>query len=175
MRDRVGAVLWSLLLVGCGSNPVARPFAGQPPGLPPAEDREEASLETEAGRRKESAGQVTFTGLERPELAAIRVIPEEGKGLFQPENRTYDQVDGFWWRGEKELWFKIPDWSEAWVGASPEGAAREVSRGDLKIFVRTNRLLGMMGALGVAQARPSWVPNEGSTRSPVPRPKEFEK
>jgi hypothetical protein len=82
---------------------------------------------------KQTAGRVTFAGLSQSDLASFRVIPEEGKRLFQPENKSYFQVDGFWWKGEQDRWFKIPDLSEAWVGEGPPVYQGESHRGPLRI------------------------------------------
>ena len=162
----LGAFCW----VGCSSRPMDREFL---PDIPVRKARVELPIEPEQPERKAFAGKVTFRGLEAAQLASIRVIPETGKSLFQPNNQTYDQVDGFWWSGEKEAWFKIPDLSEAWVGRKPEGFDRDVSRGDLKIHARTGSLLGVLGALRVKQTRPAWVLDAGATRSPVARPEGF--
>ena len=116
---------------------------------------------------------MTFAGLTPAELASIRVIPESGKELFQPENKSYPQVDGFWWKGEPARWFKIPDLSEAWVGEAPPKYDGEAHRGGLRIYHASPGLLGMIDRLSGRALRPAWVPDAGQTRSPVERPTEF--
>lgn len=153
-------------MLACGSHPMARPFVAQPVAQPPKKSPKRPSP-------KDSAGRVTFSGLTPRQLADLWVIPEEtGKG-FTPRNESYDQVDGFWWRGEPKAWFKIPDFSEARVGRNLERFDEKLSRGDLLIETRTNVFFSAVGVLGVTVGRPAWVPDEGDTKAPVRRPKEF--
>ncbi len=118
-------------------------------------------------------GKVTFRGLTRDELGAFRVIPESGRTLIVPKNQTYDQVDGFWWRGSVPgEWFKIPDSSEAWIGKAPapekfDGTAH---RGELHVFYRSNPLVHFVGLMKNGVKHPGWVPDAGQTRSPVSSP-----
>jgi hypothetical protein len=134
----------------------AAPFATPPPPSNP--------------KHKASAGRVTFSGLSEAELESIRVIPEQGKQLFRPANRTYGQVDGFWWKGERNAWFKIPDLSEAWVGVSPEKYDGTAHRSGLQIYQTSSSVIQALGRLSGRVVTPSWVPDAGGTRSPVARP-----
>lgn len=149
------------LLVSCG-------------GVPSKSVRTEEMVSSPGpGKTKASAGQVTFSGLTGRQLASIRVIPEEGRRLFQPENASYPQVDGFWWQGDSESWFKIPDFSEAWVGDRPSRFDGQAHRGELRIYFTRPAALGLMGRWSRRVLQPAWVPDGGATRSPVGRPKEF--
>ena len=151
------------LLVGC-AGPGKRPKPAPP---------EAVGRKVVPKSRKRSAGRITFAGLADAELAALRVIPEKGKGLRRAVNGTDDQVDGLWWRGERELWFKIPDLSEVWVGRAPENFDGEAHRGPLKIYWRTRSMVEVLGRWSGRVVRPAWVPNEGRTKSPVERPARF--
>ena len=122
---------------------------------------------------KRSAGRVTFASLSPDELASIRVIPESGNHLFQPENKSYLQVDGFWWRGEPDRWFKIPDLSEVWVGEVPENYDGESHLGSLRIYHATPSFLRMIDRESGRALRPVWVPDADQTKSPVSRPSSF--
>ena len=151
-----------LLLASCGSRPMARPFVARAPAKPAKKPTPKAS-----------AGRVTFVGFSRQQLADFWVIPEDqGKG-FTPRNESYDRVDGFWWRGEPEAWFKIPDLSEARVGRDLAAFDEDLSRGELQIASRTKAFFKVVDALGVKQGRPAWVPDDGRTRAPVRRPTGF--
>jgi len=166
--------------VGCGSGPVAQPFVAK------ANQKDEAKVvvKSEVKKRKENiqpnqskkkllAGKVTFAKLSEKELSDFRVIPETGKTLLTPKNQSYEQVDGFWWKGMKGgEWFKIPGSSEVWVGKgeAPEGFEGTAHQGDLKIHYRSNGLVKVVGFLKQGVKRPSWVANQGRTQSPVPSP-----
>lgn len=123
------------------------------------------------GNPKASAGQVTFSGLTGRQLASIRVIPEKGRRLFRPENVSYRQVDGFWWKGEPERWFKIPDFSKVRVGERPSGFDGQAHRGELRIYFTRPAALGVVDRWSRRVLQPAWVPDDGATRSPVGRPK----
>lgn len=172
MLHAVKMVTVGLLMAGfassCGSDPIARPFQAKEQLV--TQDRPAPPSKTP---RKARAGKVTFAGLSETELDSIRVILEAGSTLFRPANTTYDQVDGFWWRGEEEQWFKIPDLSEAWVGKAPKKYDRDASRGDLKVFAKSGWLPGMLEALDFVSTGPAWVPDAGQTKSPIPRPGSF--
>ena len=121
--------------------------------------------------KKSNAGKVTFAGLTENQLSRIRVIPEGGRKLITPINQVYDQVDGFWWEGEPKMWFKIPDYSEVWVGeSSPEEFTSLPERDGLLVAVRN---LGIPSWVRLAMGKvgePGWYPDAGTTRSPVSSP-----
>jgi len=143
-----------LLFLSCASRKIDIP---KPELIPPVQ--------------KSRAGKVTFSGLSEAQLGRIRVIPENGRLLEIPTNRTYDQVDGFWWEGEARLWFKIPDYSEVWVGeSSPKKYVKLPKRGGLPVAVRN---LGIASWVRLAMGKvgkPGWYPDAGTTRSPVSSP-----
>lgn len=116
------------------------------------------------------SGRVTFAGVDAALLNEIRVIPETGKHLKIPGNHSYDQVDGFWWKGDQTRWFKIPDHGEAWVGRAPSEFDGEASLGNVRVFYRSNRLLGFANAMLGGVREPGWVEDRGATRSPVEYP-----
>lgn len=120
--------------------------------------------------KKSLAGKVTFSELGERDLARIRVIPEFGTDLFVPENRTYLQVDGFWWKNDPLKWFKIPDHGEVWVGERPESFDGENTLGGFRIYFRSLPLLGWASAMMGGVREPGWVPDSGPTRSPVSFP-----
>jgi len=178
MKQMCLIAILSLGVVSCGSDPVARPFAAQPvkkKAKVRKEPKKELQKEIEKAppepNKKESAGKVTFSNLSGDQLAALRVIPETGQALFQPKNQTYDQVDGFWWQGGKpDEWFKIPDFSEAWIGQAPEEFDGIAHRNGLQVFYRSSPLVRLAGVIGNGVRHPDWVRNSGQTTSPVPSP-----
>lgn len=145
-------MLLALLLVACARP--ADPFVQQ--GVP------EIQL-----KKKELAGEVTFTGLSESELRQIRVIPETGTRVFVPENRRYDQVDGLWWSGDRSRWLKIPDHGEVWIGGKPERFDGETKLGELIVFYRSLPFWAVANALRGGVSGPGWVPDAGRTKSPV--------
>lgn len=148
-------MLLPLLLAAC-VRPVAPVVQEGGPGTQP--------------KRKELAGEVTFTGLSESELREIRVIPERGKQVFIPENRRYDQVDGLWWSGDRSRWLKIPDHGEVWIGGRPKIFDGETKLGDLRVFYRSQPFWAVANVMRGGVRRPGWVPDEGRTKSPVDWP-----
>ena len=130
-----------------------------------------ARTETRDRKKKAFSGRVTFRGLTKLQLSQIRVIPESGSCLIEPNNQSYDQVDGLWVMGTQgNEWFKIPDHSEAWVGEEPakfEGTAHLRS---LKIYYRSSPILHFVGAMRNWLKNPGWVSDSGSTKSPLSAP-----
>ena len=178
MKSIIAANCLLLALVSCGSGPISRPFVVEIPAkvvkeqkkpkLPkvksPAEEKSES-------KKKAFAGRVTFQGLTSSQLGKIRIIPEAGSELMIPMMQSYDQVDGLWVMGAKvNEWFKIPDYSEAWVGKSPEKFDGTAHLGDLKIYYRSSPVLRLVGAMKKGLKHPAWVPDSGATKSPVPSP-----
>ncbi len=162
--------LMTFFIVSCGSEPISQPFLAQA-----WTEKEQSKVEDKASKAevKTFAGKLTFHGLSKDELADFRVIPEKGKKLIVPENKRYEQVDGFWWKGSKaNEWFKIPGSSEAWVGKgeAPKRFEGKAHREGLKVHTRSNVLVKLVGALKKGSKRPSWVSDSGETKSPVPSP-----
>ena len=161
-------------LVSCGSDPVSRPFV---PGAPTPVRKltakpEGSKIQTPVEAKKKAfAGKVTFEGLTSSQLFQIRIIPEAGSELTMPGNHSYDQVDGLWVMGAKpNEWFKIPDYSEAWVGKAPREFDGVAHLGALKIYYRSSPVLRFVGAMKKGLKHPAWVPDAGATKSPVPSP-----
>ena len=174
---RVMKSIWMMLVLGsflvsCSSDPVARPFVAQRASKkkPVLSKPKAIPAKPKDPPRKASAGKVTFAGLASSRLSQIRVIPENGSTLEIPGIRSYDQVDGFWFRGLPDEWFKIPDHSEAWVGMAPEKYDGSAHRGGLKIYYRSSPLVGLVGAIRGGVKHPAWVRDSGQTKSPVPSP-----
>ena len=187
---REGKCLWQILLllvlfgtVGCGSSPVAQPFSARVPKVKEDKAKEDKDkvkvseeakdeMKEEAPKKKFLAGKVTFSGMSAEELADFRVIPETGTTLFTPNNERYEQVDGFWWKGSPEEWFKIPDSSEVWVGKGevPPRFKGIAHRDGLKVHFRGSGLVKVVGFLRQGAKEPGWVTNGGKTQSPVASP-----
>jgi len=168
--------VWVMLVLGsflvsCGSDPVARPFVAHPASKKPVSPKPAAIPAAPKDHpRKAYAGKVTFNGLASGPLFHIRIIPENGSTLEIPGMRSYDQVDGFWFRGSSDEWFKIPDHSEAWVGNAPEKYDGTAHRGGLMIYYRSSPLVGLVGAIRGGVKHPAWVKDADQTKSPVPSP-----
>ncbi len=165
------------MLVSCGSEPVAQPFlakplkAGKEVEKKVGKEREEKQKLVK--KEKLLAGQLSFHGLSEAELANFRVIPERGKKLLRAENKTFEQVDGFWWKGSGPAeWFKIPGTSSAWVGKGevPKKYTAKVERAGLTVHTRSNGLVKLVGALRKGVKRPGWVKNVGETKCPAAWP-----
>lgn len=166
--------IWMILVLGgflvsCGSGPVARPFVAQPVPKGKSTPPKPKPIPKDPPR-KASAGKVTFAGLASSQLFQIRIIPENGSTLAIPGIRSYDQVDGFWFGGSPDKWFKIPDHSEAWIGIAPEKYDGTAHRGSLKIYYRSSPLVRLAGAIRGGVKHPAWVRDSGQTKSPVPSP-----
>ena len=122
-------------------------------------------------QQKEHAGKLTLTNLTDSQLANFHIIPETGKELMKARNITFTQVDGIWSDSSPaDQWFKIPDFSQAWIGKAPEKFDGVVEKYGLKIYYKTNPLIKLAGLKKNGVNGPSWVPNLGETRSPVARP-----
>ena len=153
-RDRVVFLLLPFFLVSCATE-VEPPRVQEP--VPTA--------------RKAGAGRVTFAGLSIEQLSGIRVIPESGSPLLSAANQLYPQVDGFWWRGRPEVWFKIPDFSEAWVGEDPPaGFETLVAQGGLPVAIRNRSIPSWVRKAMGKVGEPGWYPDAGATRSPLSSP-----
>jgi hypothetical protein len=139
-------------------------------------EREVVAVFPENGipRRKLLTGKVTFAGFTKEGLADFRVIPEEGKKVIVPENKKYLAVDGFWWRGDRAKWFKIPDHAEAWVvsgsGEKPARFDSSVTRENFSVFWKTLPGLGWASSLRGGVSEPGFYPNVGPSRIGVAWP-----
>lgn len=157
MKNLVVSNCLLLTLVSCGSDPILQPFAEK--------------FSTAGHKNKAFAGRVIFQDLTSSQLSEIRVIRETGSGLIKPINKSYDQVDGLWvMQAKSDVWFKIPDHSQAWVGEPPANFDGTAHLGGLKIYYRSSPVLRLVGTINQSLKSPSWVVNSGATKSPVPSP-----
>ena len=119
-------------------------------------------------------GKLTFAGFTKEGLADFRVIPEEGRKVIVPENKKYPAVDGFWWRGDRAKWFKIPDHAEAWVvsgsGEKPARFDSSVTREHFSVFWKTLPGLGWASSLRGGVSEPGFYLNAGTSRIGVAWP-----
>ena len=111
-------------------------------------------------------GTVEFRGFKADALQDFRVIPEEGTELFAPQNQVYGAVDGFWWRQQRGLWFKIPNHSSVVVKAAPDPVVRSA--------FTTSSEMGKVG-VGIQKLRgkpvePRFYPDAGATAHPTDYP-----
>lgn len=125
-------------------------------------------------KRNFLTGKLTFAGFTKEGLADFRVIPEEGRKVIVPENKKYPAVDGFWWRGDRAKWFKIPDHAEAWVvsgsGEKPARFDSSVTRGHFSVFWKTLPGLGWASSLRGGVSEPGFYLNAGPSRIGVAWP-----
>ena len=148
-------LLFPLLLVSCAKELVSSPESVLNPPL----------------QEKSGAGRLVIAGLSSEQLKRIRVIPEAGGRLISPANQRYPQVDGFWWEGKREEWFKIPDYSEAWVGERPPSGFRKLPENDgFQVAVRNIAIPAWVRLAMGKVGEPGWYPDAGATRSPVSSP-----
>lgn len=119
--------------------------------------------------KKALTGKVTFAGWSAEELADFRVLPESGRETFIPKNQHYPAIDGLWWRGDAQRWFKIPDHTTAWVLAGeqkPPVTADGISpNGELMIYWKT-----IPGLSFLSGRLPGWFPNTGDVKIGVAYP-----
>lgn len=136
--------------------------------------KEEVVPKEAARKEKLLTGKVTFSGFTAAGLEDFRVIPESGKRVKVPKNERDPAVDGFWWRGDRTRWFKIPDHAEAWVvadsGKKPSGYGGSVERDGFSVFWKTLPGLGWANALRGGVSEPGFYPNAGKSRIGVSWP-----
>ena len=175
VNSRIALNCFLFTLVSCGWDSESQPFEVE--SLPKvnqfSRERHQAKVEsaTELRKKKAFSGRVTFRGLTSLQLSQIRIIPESGSCLIEPNNKSYNQVDGLWVMAAKaNEWFKIPDYSEAWVGEEPSEFEGTAHLGSLKIYYRSSPVLRVVGAMRHGLKNPVWVTNAGATMSPVPSP-----
>lgn len=116
-------------------------------------------------------GTVEFRGFSSAALQDFRIIPEEGTELYTPQNQTYGAVDGFWWKQQRGLWFKIPSHSSVVVKAAPDPVIRSA--------FTTSSESGKVGS-GIQKLRgkpvePRFYPDAGTTAHPTDYPFPIEK
>ena len=69
-----------------------------------------------------TGGRVRFSGFPDSALADFRIVPEHDGELWQPaRNGLIREVDGFWWRHDRDRWFKIPNHCHCEVVHDPSG------------------------------------------------------
>lgn len=182
LRPEMRSLIWVWLLMGmvvsCAPLEVAEPLRKEkkvkvPEVLESAEVKKE-SREVAAPKEKLLTGKLTFSGFTGAGLNEFRVIPETGTKVFVPKNGRYSAVDGFWWRGDRERWFKIPDHAEAWVvsgsGKNPNRFDGSVERDGFSVFWKTLPGLGWASALRGGVSEPGFYPNAGRSRIGVAWP-----
>ncbi|MEZ5328717.1 MAG: hypothetical protein R3F19_27035 [Verrucomicrobiales bacterium] len=111
-------------------------------------------------------GTVEFRGFNSAALQDFRVIPEDGAELFIPQNQVYGAVDGFWWRPQRGLWFKIPNHCSVVIKAASDPVIRSA--------FTTSSETGKVGA-GLQMLRgkaiePRFYPDAGATAHPTDYP-----
>lgn len=124
--------------------------------------------------QKTLAGEVTFSAIVSSRLGDFRVIPEQGGEVFVPVHTRYEQVDGFWWKGDRERWFKIPDHGEAWV-VGPTGKVPEKNDGvsrkeSFSVYWKSIPAFRWASAMKGGVKEPGWYPNAGKSRIGVAYP-----
>ena len=101
-------------------------------------------------------GSVEFVGFSAEELQEIRVIPEDGARMFTPRGDVrIENVDGFWWSGNRDYWFKIPDHCHSSISRAPHRLV--YSHDCSQLGTRVQKLRGQPG-------RPGWQLDSGNTR-----------
>lgn len=124
--------------------------------------------------KKSLAGEVTFSGVSSVQLDLFRVIPEFGGSVFSPSNRHYHQVDGFWWKGDRDHWFKIPDHGEAWVvgesGKAPANFDGTSKNNGFQVYWKSIPAFRWASAMKGGVKEPGWYPNAGKSRIGIAYP-----
>ena len=111
-------------------------------------------------------GTVEFRGFTNAALQDFRLIPEKGSDLFAPQNQVFQSVDGFWWKPQRGMWFKIPNHCSVVVQAAPDAVTSSA-------FTTTTEK-GTVGAglqvLRGRPAEPAFYPDSGKTAHPTDYP-----
>lgn len=163
---RISACLAALALVSCANQPAPEQEPQKAVRVPEPQLKIKPSSQTTSQSsepRKMLTGKVTFSGWSTEELATFRVIPEGGLETFTPKNQHYPSVDGFWWRGDDQRWFKIPDHATAWVLSGEEKPPVPTNgiseNGELIVYWKVIPGLGLLSGRSAG-----WFPNAGKTR-----------
>jgi hypothetical protein len=107
-------------------------------------------------------GSVEFVGFSAEELQEFRVIPEDGAELFAPRGGVcIEDVDGFWWSGNRDFWFKIPDHCHSTISKAPNSlvSSHECSQ----LGTRVQKLRGQ-------PTKPGWQLDSAPTSHPTDYP-----
>lgn len=63
-----------------------------------------------------TTGRLVFSGFSESYLGEnFRLINEDGTDGGAPNSGTSGAIDGFWWKGSKTHWYKVPDYCTATV------------------------------------------------------------
>ena len=111
-------------------------------------------------------GTVEFRGFTQAALKDFRLIPETGTDVFEPQNQVYHGVDGFWWKPQQGMWYKIPNHCSVVVKAAP-GA---VTKSAFTTTSKTGKVgIGLQALRGRA-IEPAFYPDSGNTEHPTDYP-----
>jgi RHS repeat-associated protein len=110
-----------------------------------------------------NSGRVSFRGFSPQKLAEFRLIDEYDPNKTSTPNlsgTTSDRVDGFWWKGIRTHWYKLPDF--CWAVVEPEFSKDGFS---VKWCCDDcTRLLCKLSTIFKARpCTPGFVPNSGNT------------
>ena len=111
-------------------------------------------------------GAVEFRGFTAAALQDFRLIPEKGADLAVPQNQLYKGVDGFWWKPQRGMWFKIPNHCSVVVMAAPDAVTPSA-------FTTTTEKGSVGTGLQVLRGRPvepAFYPDAGKTAHPTDYP-----
>ena len=111
-----------------------------------------------------NSGRVSFRGFPPGKLAEFRLITEDGKigGMPDASGSSSDHVDGFWWKGIKTHWYKLPGfcWAIVRPEFSEDGFSMTWCCDDC-----TRLLCRISTVLKKRPCTPGFVPNSGDTYS----------
>lgn len=160
---------FALAFVSCASDPEPNDGWVDASLVTKPEERTLTQFEVQKKSHKALTGKVTFSGLSAEVLEHFRVIPESGTKTFIPKNQRYDAVDGFWWSGDDQRWFKIPDHAVAWViGGEEKPPMATIGISPKEGFIiYWNTISGLTFLSGRS---PGWFPNSGNTQIGVGNP-----
>jgi hypothetical protein len=126
----------------------------------PTTDQENGA--SRSGDHPLGTGSVEFVGFSAEELREFRVIPEDGGELFAPRGGIrINDVDGFWWSGNRDLWFKIPDHCHSAISKAPDSLV--ASHDCSQLGTRVQKLRGQ-------PTKPGWQADLGHTSHPTDYP-----
>lgn len=153
--------------------PVAATPVEEPVDVPVVAVPGEAPAPETVGRAKLWAGSVRFVGFSERELDEFRVIPEQRSSVYRPRNTDHQGVDGFWWKGERNHWFKIPGHCVVVVSrADSAGGAPRADEGDEEVIAGGGRpriwskckpWLTRILVSGGRISKAGWYPNAGTS------------
>jgi hypothetical protein len=123
-----------------------------------------AKVQAKASLR--GGGAVEFRGFSAAALKDFRLIPEKDADLFAPQNQVYQGVDGFWWKPQRGMWFKIPNHCSVVVQAAPEA----VTPSAFTTSTDKTSIGSGLQALRGKPSEPAFYPDSGSTAHPSDYP-----